>query len=84
MDYWAEMVNTAENRARQQRSAKATVYSCTVPMAFYSGKVADIVQDILSETIQRVEQQGWTLDRVSTFTRNETHGAALLIFRPAA
>jgi hypothetical protein len=81
--YWAEVVTTAENEAREQRSAKATVFSCTVPLAFSPSKAADIMQNTLSDVIQRVEQHGWALDRVSSVTRNEIYSAALLIFRPA-
>jgi len=81
--YWAEVVTTAENQAQQQRAAKATVFSCTVPLAFSPSRPTDIMQNTLSDVIQRVEQQGWALDRVSSFTRNETYSLALLIFRPA-
>ncbi|MCF3131180.1 hypothetical protein [Streptomyces olivochromogenes] len=80
------IINAIAEGARRQRLTDCTIYSAIVPLigrgiGWQGVDPKRAVQDQVSQAIHLVEQEGWQLDRMSTYTVDADQERALLIFR---
>ncbi|MFI9847564.1 hypothetical protein ACIHFD_61855 [Nonomuraea sp. NPDC051941] len=82
---WNDVLKTIEESASQQRQEGRTVFSAIAPIAssVSIGSPHMAIQDLVSETVHRVESRGWKLDQVSAYTTSRECDFALLVFRAA-
>ncbi|GAA3151171.1 hypothetical protein ACFQ0X_21000 [Streptomyces rectiviolaceus] len=81
------VLSAISESAREQRQSNCGVYSVVVPLTTCRPENPEsTVQDEVSRAIHLIEDEGWSLDRLSTFASTTSHlsdGRVLLVFRRA-